>query len=255
MKTNQTLWRATCRYLCVAIIFFACLLGLLWLIETIFPSLQGQFLKFHDAAWIVGIPASIIGVGYILAIKNPENYTGFYAGIVMSALLGIQFFLQGQYDSTILYFCFFIPFQIKSIINWKQPAKDNNADSVFEPSFLSIKGMLLTLLAFLLIIFADYCLQTFVINKDLFSDNALIKLLNGVLISSSIFANFWLIYRKNDAWLYWILYSLAGLGLFILIQNIFSVLLFNTFLIINALAGVAWIKATPKENYGWLIGK
>ncbi len=255
MNTNHSLWRATCRNLCLATLIFGCLIGLLWLIEYLIPDFQGRFIKFHDAAWIVGIPASIIGVGYILSIKDPNNYTGFYAGIVMSALLGFQFFLQGQYDSTILYFCFFIPFQITSIINWKKSAQEKNSETDFEPSFLSMKGMVITVLALVLITFADYCLQTYIIKHDALTDNMAVKLLNGLLISSSIFANFWLIYRKNDAWLYWILYSLSGIGLFVLISNIFSIVLFAFFLIINTLAGVAWVKSTPKQNFGWLIGK
>ena len=82
-----------------------------------------------------------------------------------------------------------------------------------------------------------------------------IGLLNGVLISSSFLANYCLIYRKTDAWVYWILYSVAGIGLFIILGNVFSIVLFLFFLVINGSAGVAWVKMTQRENYGWLIGK
>ena len=47
----------------------------------------------------------------------------------------------------------------------------------------------------------------------------------------------------------------AGIGLFIIIRNPFSIVLFTFFLVINGMASIAWIKATSPENYGWLKGK
>ena len=35
-------------------------------------------------------------------------------------------------------------------------------------------------------------------------------------------------------------------------SNSFSLVLFTFFLVINGVATMAWIKATPKEKYGWL---
>ncbi|MBR4431794.1 MAG: hypothetical protein IKS76_01175, partial [Paludibacteraceae bacterium] len=64
-----------------------------------------------------------------------------------------------------------------------------------------------------------------------------------------------LIYRKTDSWIYWLIYSLAGIALFIIINNIFSIVLFIFFLVINGMAGLAWIKSTKPENMGWLKGK
>ena len=77
-------------------------------------------------------------------------------------------------------------------------------------------------------------------------------LLNGLLISSSFLANYWLIYRKTDSWIYWFIYSIAGIGLFIFLGNAFSIVLFTFFMVINSMAGIAWIKATKPENMGWL---
>ena len=105
---NTQLWRALGRNFIISILLFGVLLGLLWLAEMIFPS--ASLLKWHDPAWVVGIPASIIGVAYILTVRDPQNYTGFFAGIVMSILLGIQFLLQNQYDSAFLFFFVFIPY-------------------------------------------------------------------------------------------------------------------------------------------------
>ena len=101
---NANLWRALGRNFCISIVLFGAFLGLLWLVELLFPAMKGQLLHFDNTAWIVGIPASIVGVAYILTVRDPQNFTGFFAGIVMSALLGVQFTLQGNYDSTFLYF-------------------------------------------------------------------------------------------------------------------------------------------------------
>ena len=67
--------------------------------------------------------------------------------------------------------------------------------------------------------------------------------MSGVMIGSSVLAYFWLIYKKLDAWLWWVEYSIAGLILYALIGNAFSFVLFTFFLVVNGGAGLAWIKA------------
>lgn len=248
---NTTLWRAFGRNFLISILLFGALLGLLWLAEYLFPSLN--LLKWEDTAWLVGIPASVIGVAYILTIRDPHNHTGFYAGIVMSALLGMQFLLQEQYDSTFLYFFVFIPFQMMSIYKWSRKKDEGGAS--FEPKFLDMPRLILSVSLLLIITLGDYMLATFAFQHNGLGDNIAVKLFNGLLISSSFLANYWLIYRKTDAWLYWVLYSVAGIALFVLIGNVFSIVLFLFFLIINGAAGVAWIKMTKPENYGWLRGE
>lgn len=261
---QKKLWNATFKNFGISIFLYACLLGILWLDETFVDQLKGMLLHFDSPAWVVGIPASIIGVAYILTIRNPINYTGFYAGIIMSALLGVQFLLQGMgdssvryYDSVALYFCVFIPFQLKSIINWKEPQAEPSENGKFKPSFLSMKGMLLSLLVFVLIIGVDYLVGTYLLpkNAETLNERFWVKFISGVMIASSVLANFWLIYRKNDSWIYWIVYSFSGILLFTILNNIFSIVLFMFFLFINAMAGISWIKSTPKEHYGWLKGK
>ena len=98
----------------------------------------------------------------------------------------------------------------------------------------------------------DYLMITYAFYRDGLTDNVVIKLLSGLLIASSFLANYWLIYRKTDSWIYWAIYSATGIGLFIILGNIFSIVLFSFFLVINSMAGVAWIKATKPEHYGWL---
>ena len=248
---NAHLWRALGRNTIISIILFGALLGLLWVAELLFPSVT--LLKWHDPAWIVGIPASIIGVAYILTVRDPQNYTGFFAGIVMSVLLGVQFILQGGYDSAFLFFCVFIPFQMLSIYKWSRKREDGGAS--FDPKFLETPRMIISVMMMLCITAGDYIMATYAFHHDGLLDNILVKVLNGLLISSSFLANYWLIYRKTDSWIYWILYSIAGIGLFIILGNIFSIVLFLFFLVINTMAGVALIKGTKPENYGWLKGK
>ena len=247
---NTHLWRALGRNFIISIILFGALLGLLWLAEMIFPSVT--LLKWFDPAWVVGIPASVIGVAYILTVKDPNNYTGFFAGVLMSILLGIQFLLQEPkgIDSAFLFFFVFIPFQMMSIYKWSRNKEDGGAS--FEPKFLDTPRLLLSIAMLVFITLGDYLMATYAFQKNALTDNMLIKLLNGLLISSSFLANYWLIYRKTDSWIYWLIYSVAGIGLFIILGNIFSIVLFTFFLVINSMAGWAWLKATTKENFGWV---
>ena len=248
---NANLWLALGRNTIISIILFGALLGLLWLAELIFPSVT--LLKWHDPAWVVGIPASVIGVAYILTIRDPQNYTGFYAGILMSILLGVQFILQGGYDSAFLFFCVFIPFQMLSIYKWSRKREEGGAS--FEPKFLETPRMIISVMMMLCITLGDYLIATYAFYHDGLLDNITIKLLSGLLISSSFLANYWLIYRKTDSWIYWFIYSAAGIGLFIILGNVFSIVLFIFFLVINSMAGIAWIKGTSPENMGWLSRK
>lgn len=245
---KNTLWKSLGTNMCISLLLFCTLLVLLWVSEHIWPTLT--LLQWDSASWCIGIPASVIGVAYILTIRDPQNYTGFYAGIAMSILLGIQFLLQKQYDSTLLYFCIFIPMQIKSILQWTRPQVESSAAT--EPQFLSTRPMLITLAASIVIVMVDYLVVTYALQQNSLADNMLNKIINGLLIASSVMANYWLIYRKNDAWLYWVVYSIAGIVLFILINNIFSIVLFCFFLVINGAAGIAWIRNTKPENMGWL---
>ena len=251
---NTHLWRALGRNTLISIILFGALLGILWLVETyLLPcgeAGRGLLLQWSNPAWVVGIPASIIGVAYILTIRDPKNYTGFYAGIIMSILLGIQFLLQGQFDSTFLYFFVFIPFQMMSIYKWSRNKEDGGAS--FEPKFLDTPRLILSIALLVVITAGDYVLATYAFRHEALTDNIAIKLLNGLLISSSFLANYWLIYRKTDSWIYWFLYSVAGIGLFIIVGNVFSIVLFTFFLVINGMAGIAWMKGTKPEDLGWI---
>ena len=251
---QSILWRALGRNTLISIILFGALMGLLWLVETyLLPCAEagrGSLLQWSNPAWVVGIPASVIGVAYILTIRDPKNYTGFYAGIIMSVLLGIQFLLQGQFDSTFLYFFVFVPFQMMSIYKWSRSKDDGGAS--FEPKFLDTPRLILSVALLIAITAGDFLIMAHLTPTLSQGEGASLLLLNGLLISSSFLANYWLIYRKTDSWIYWFIYSIAGIGLFVILGNIFSIVLFTFFLVINSMAGIAWIKATKPENYGWL---
>ena len=225
-------WLEGLRNLVISILLFAVLMAVLLLFRV--PIVYG-------AIFTCSMIASVIGVAYVLTIRNPQNYTGFYLGIISSAFLGIQFFLMGSYDLTFLYFIVFIPFQIASIIKWLKPVEEDAKP--FMPSFLSGSQRLWVILLFIAIVILDYFLITYWL--DPFASVSM-KIISGILIASSLLANFLLIHKKIDSWICWIIYSLDGLLLAVLIENQFNILLFSIFLIINALTAISWLRAYKK---------
>ncbi len=231
---------------------FAALFLLLFLIEAVNPDIH--LLQWDSLAFIIGIPASIIGTAYVLTIKNPINYMGFYAGVIMSVLLSVQFFLNKQYDQVILYLCIFAPFQIKSLINWRQNlVNPKEEDGEFTPAFLNKKELLLSLAAALTLIAIDYVIATYSAHNG-WTDGIAIKITGGVVFATSFLANYWMIYKKNDAWVYWVLYSVSGIIFFSILPqpNIFLIMLNFVFLLVNGSAQIAWLKMTQAEDYGWV---
>ena len=223
---------------------YAALFMVLQAVEWVCEPLRGVLLQWDSAAFIVGIPASVVGTAYVLTIRNPQNYTGFIGGIAMAVLLGTQFALQGNYDLTFLQIGIFIPFMLLSLITWRKKLEatqpTETAAKPFSPEYLHGWRQGLTLTLALLIIVADYAFTTRVLNHDAWADQWLLKLAGAVMIASSVMANFWLIYQKMDAWIWWILYSLAGILFYVLLGNIYCIVLFLFYLVINASAFVAW---------------
>ena len=224
----------------IYVALFVVLLAVEWFCEP----LRGVLLQWDSAAFIVGIPASVVGTAYVLTIRNPQNYTGFIGGIAMAVLLGTQFALQGNYDLTFLQIGIFIPFMLLSLLTWRKQLNttpsSETAAKPFRPAYLHGWRQGLTLTLALLIIVADYAFTTRVLNHDAWADKWLLKLSGAVMIASSVMANFWLIYQKMDAWIWWILYSLAGILFYVLLGNIYCIVLFLFYLVINASAFVAW---------------
>lgn len=235
----------------VSIGIFTALFLLLYLLETINPAIH--LLQWDSLAFVIGIPASVVGTAYVLTIKNPSNYTGFYAGVVMSLLLSVQFYLNGQYDQVILYLAVFTPFQIKSLVNWRakliHPVKE---DEAFSPAFLDKKGLCVSLVVAVLLIALDYVVATLSAHSA-WGENIAIKIAGGIVVASSVLSNYWMIYKKNDAWMYWVIFSISGI-VFFSIQpqpNIFLVVLNIVYLLVNGSAQIAWLKITQPKDFGW----
>ena len=237
------LWKQFAIQILFSIGIFSALFLVLYSIEWLVPALCGTLLKWHDPAFVVGIPASVIGVAYVLTIRNPKNYTGFFGGILMALLLSVQFYLQGNIDLVFLQLVVFVPFLLSSLLRWRKlTLQQQQTDQTFLPEWLPRRLQWLSCLVLLAVVLGDYALATLVIQHDGWGENILIKLMGGLMIASSTLANFILIYQKIDAWIWWALYALAGIVLYILIGNLFSVVLFIVFLFINGSAGIAWIK-------------
>lgn len=254
---RKKLYKELGRMLLLSVGIYVALFMVLLVVERLCEPLRGVLLQWDSAAFIVGIPASVVGTAYVLTIRNPQNYTGFLGGIAMAVLLGTQFALQGNYDLTFLQIGIFIPFMLLSLITWRRqllatPTGDagvspaattqptDTAAKPFRPAYLHGWRQGLTLTLALLIIVADYTFITRVLNHDAWADQWLLKLAGAVMIASSVMANFWLIYQKMDAWIWWILYSLAGILFYVLLGNIYCIVLFLFYLVINASAFVAW---------------
>ena len=257
---KKDLYREFERMLLLSVGIYAALFVVLLVAERLCEPLRGVLLQWDSAAFIVGIPASVVGTAYVLTIRNPQNYTGFIGGIAMAVLLGTQFALQGNYDLTFLQIGIFFPFMLLSLITWRkkleatdtgdtgvspaattQPTEaTDTTEKPFRPAYLHGWRQGLTLTLALLIIVADYAFTTLVLNHDAWADQWLLKLAGAVMIASSVMANFWLIYQKMDAWIWWILYSLAGILFYVLLGNIYCIVLFLFYLVINASAFLVW---------------
>ena len=244
---KRKLWKEFSVQMLISMGIYATLFLILYIIEACVPAIKGTLLQWSDPAFVVGIPASVIGVAYVLTIRNPQNYTGFYGGIVMALLLSCQSALLQQWGLTALYVLVFVPFMIYSIICWrKQTLQSSENEDIFCPTWLSARNQAFNLLFLLGMVALDSGLLTH-FETTIHSEQLLQKLMSGVMIGSSVLANFWLIYQKLDAWIWWVVYSIAGMTLYALIGNAFSFVLFSIFLIVNTGAGVAWIKLR-KQN-------
>jgi len=255
MTTQKTLLTELGRMTLASLVIYTVLFAVLWLTEYTHPELKGVLLQWHNLSWIIGIPASVLGTAYVLTIRNPQNYTGFYMGIVMSLLMAWQVYLQGQYDLTVLFVLVFVPFQLKSLVGWRrqtlQPATPTKHDA-FAPTFLPKNKALWTLFITIVIVAIDYVLATKVMRHDGWGDDVAGKITSAIMIASSLLANYWMIQKKNDAWLWWMIYCLSGLILFIMIGNVFSILLFTIMLLVNMAAQIAWLRSTRLGGFGWM---
>ncbi|MDR3326976.1 MAG: nicotinamide mononucleotide transporter [Prevotellaceae bacterium] len=230
------IWKSTTKNLLFALCLTSALLAVIHLVKI--PIVIDKTMAFS-------ILSTITGVGYILTIRNPENYTGFYFGVISSACLGVQMMLSGNLDQTFLYLAIFVPCQSSSLINWRKKYFTKKGDENFVPQFLKIKTQLIFLLIFIILTIADYVFMSKYLslyNKEGFFSNFIIKIIFAIMVSSSILANILLIVKRMDCWIYWIIYSGLAVISAVIIKNNFNLLLFIFFLIINSLCFISWLK-------------
>jgi len=235
------LYIATVKNLLIAAVLTAALFCVMYLLKVNFS---------FDKILLFSVLATITGVCYILTIRNPQNYVGFYLGIASSVCLGVQFALLGNFDLTFLYFLVFIPFQIAAITTWKKKSSENFENKIFSPKFLPFKKELFFILIFILIIIIDYIVASLYLKQhknELFFNNFVIKTVFAVMISSSIMANFLMIGKWLETWIYWLIYSAAAIISAIIIKNNFNLLLFVFFLVINAISFISWLKIRERK--------
>ena len=164
---KKTLWKEFARNTLISLGIFSALFLILYIVEWAVLSFSGMLLQWHDPAFVVGIPASVIGMAYVLTIRNPKNYTGFVGGMVMAVLLARQFFLLGSYDLVILQLAVFFPFLLISFVRWRrQTLSLCAAEQPFYPKWLPLGQRLISLLLLVAIIVADYALATLVIQHN-----------------------------------------------------------------------------------------
>jgi len=235
MQNYKSLWLSLAKNFIFAVILIATLMLAMRIfnVEIIF-----------DKVLILSVIATISGVAYLLTIRNPQNYLGFCLGIVSSACLGAQFAFLHGYDLTFLYFAVFIPFQYAAMVNWKKKSLQKADNEVFMPKFLPLKKQIFFFAILLIIIFIDYIFAS----KILKNNNFLLKIVFATMISSSILANYLMIGKWLDTWLYWLLYSVAAIFSAIIIQNNFNLLLFVFFLIINIITFISWLSQKYADN-------
>ena len=244
---KKILWQEFARNILISLGIYAALFLILYIIEWFVPSLRSTLLQWHDLAFIIGIPASVAGTAYVLTIQNPKNYTGFVGAIIMAALLAWQFALWGNWDLVVLHIALFIPFQTTSLLRWRKQALGNQETGTKKqdilPSWLKAKGVLLNVVFTIIIVLLDVLFVSWMAGND-FADNLLSKVMGGLMIAASILANFWMIHKKIDTWIWWIVYTLAGMVIYVLTNNIFTFVLFLITLVLNIKAAVEWIKLT-----------
>ena len=160
----------------------------------------------------------------------------------MAILLAWQFALMQQWSLTCLQLFIFIPFMIMSIVRWRKPVvSDDTTEDALETTLLETKYQLLNIFLLILLTALDAGFITH-FKEAIASPDLLSNIMSGIMIGSSILANFWMIYKKLDAWIWWIVYNLAGIVFYILVANIFSLILFLVFLVVNTRAAITWYK-------------
>ena len=219
-KETQVLLKGVLKNSLIAILIFSIVLVFLFIVG-LKDNIKG-----------IAIASGIVGSAYILTIRNPNNYFGFYLGILSSILLGIQFYLIDNFELFFVYFFIFIPSQAISIYTWKKGNKQDGLSSELNPSFYHLEISDCYRL-FLLLFIADIFIAREVSHAPQVSSLS-IQIFSAIFVAASILANILLIKKKTDSWYYWFIFSIAGIILNILYKDYVTVTLFVIYLLINS---------------------
>ena len=115
------------------------------------------------------------------------------------------------------------------------------------PSWLNAKGVVFNIVFTIVIVLLDILFVSWMEGNH-FADDLLSKVMGGLMIAASILANFWMIHKKIDTWIWWIVYTLAGMVIYVLTSNIFTFVLFLITLVLNIKAAIEWIKVVRANN-------
>lgn len=227
----------------IVCILFAVLLTIFWLVEALVPTLKGEFLQWRHIDYYFSLVGSLIGVIYVLLIRNPKDYLGYLFGIAMSVCLSLQFALQGQYDLVVLYLCVFVPIQACTFVSWRKNlvTSINGQPAELHPAFMDTKHLLLTILVGIAIWFADYIIVA-LLHGDALWENVLLRTLSALMIASSCLANYLLLFQKTESWFCWVLFCIVGIVFNYLIGSYFTAIFFIVSAVVNGKALVEWVR-------------
>lgn len=242
-RENVILQRDIIRTTLITTALFVILLLLFWGLETFCPQLQGELLLWEQVDYYFSLFGSLVGVIYVLLIRNPKNYLGYIFGILMSVFLSLQFWWQEQYDLVILYLCVFVPIQVCTFISWRKNliASLEGRKAELHPTYLTTKQLVTTILAGTIIWFADYVVIG-LLHGNTLGEEVILRSLSGLMIASSCLANYLLLFQKTESWICWVLFSIIGIVFNYLIGSYFTSIFFIVSAIVNGKALIEWVK-------------
>ena len=210
------------------------------LLPIFFCGMILLFLSWQNVPYnasFLEITSAVLGISFVLIIRNPNNYLGFPIGILSSLLLSLHFF-QINLQATAILYLLFIPLQFYTMINWlrgnKKKGNSLHPSFLTRTNFLYISISIIPLSGLLMLAFR--------------SNTILVSLIECVFVALNILSNILIIRKKTEAWFFWIISNFVGGILFTYKASYFTVLLHLVFIMLNLLALIRWTKETRMEK-------
>ncbi len=190
----------------------------------------------------VSMIATIMSVTYVVTIRDPRNYLAFLLGALSSFILVFSMW-ESQTNGALTYLLIFLPAQSYSFWVWRKRAllaKRGKTDSGTAPRWQTPRERMLSVVAMLVLMAINVvCINLL---SDGYSHIAL--LFNALFFASSILANVLIVYKLVESGVYWIIFSISGLGMAMSRGeiNLFFILMFVLFLIVNTMLLMSWVK-------------